>query len=96
MQSHYDTWLSHTEVHEYTKGGNLKPPSHSLICDWVKTSWQAVTPQMIKDSFVSCAITTSVTGSDDHKIHCFKEGQPCAEGKEKLDEEMKKLGESSG
>lgn len=46
---------------------------------------------MIKESFVSCAIAASVSGSDDHKIHCFKEGQPCAEGKEKLDEVQRVL-----
>ena len=95
MQSHYDTWLSHAEVHEYTKGGNLKPPSRSLICDWVKSSWQALSPEMIKESFVFCAMTTSVTGSDNYKILCFKEGQFCAEGKENLDEEMEKLAENS-
>ena len=95
MQRHYDTWLSCPAVHEYTKGGNLKPPSRSLICDWVKSSWEDLPQEAIKKSFVSCAIATSLDGSDDHKIHCFKDGQPCAEGKSSLDEAMQALSASA-
>ena len=46
---------------------------------------------MVKDSFLSCAITTATDGSDDGYIHCFKPGQPCADGKKVLDDETKKL-----
>ena len=42
MRSCYDTWLAHPDCHEYTHGGNLKPPARSLICEWVKSSWQVV------------------------------------------------------
>ena len=31
MRSCYDTWLSEPGCHEYTRGGNLKPPSRSLL-----------------------------------------------------------------
>ena len=44
-----------------------------------------------KKSFLSFAITLSTDGSKDDEIHCFKEGQPCADGKILLSEEMKKL-----
>ncbi len=37
MKNHYDTWLSEPSCHEYTKGGNMKAPSRSLLCNWVKT-----------------------------------------------------------
>ena len=45
---------------------------------------------MAKESFVSCAITTSSDGSDDDKINCFKSGQPCAVGKALLQKETRK------
>ena len=91
MRRHYDTWLSEPSCHEYTKGGNMKAPSRGLLCNWVKTSWDAIPKEVIKKSFLSCAITTSTDGSDDDSIHCFKEGQPCAEGRSLLVEEMTKL-----
>ena len=32
MREYYDTWLSQPAGHEYTRGGNLKPPCRSLLC----------------------------------------------------------------
>ena len=97
MRSCYDTWLSEPGCHEYTRGGNLKPPSRSLLCEWVKLCWEKVPSEMVKESFMSCAITTNTDGSDDHKIHCFKPGQACEAGlhilKEKNDELLRSLDE---
>lgn len=69
----------------------MKPPSCVLICCWIKSSWQVLLQKIINTSFLSYAITTSIDGSDDDQSHCFKEGQPCAEGRSKLDEEMKRI-----
>ena len=91
MRQCYDTWLAEPSVYEYTKGGNMKPPARSLLCDWIKSSWNAVPNEMVRDSFLSCAITTPTSGSKDDRIHCFKPGQPCEAGKAMLVEEMKKL-----
>ena len=91
MRRQYDTWIAEPDCHEFTCGGNMKAPSRSLVCEWVKASWAAVSLEMVKDSFLSCAITTSTNGSDDEKIHCFKQGQPCAAGRALLEEETKKL-----
>lgn len=91
LRSIYDSWLAEPAGHQYTRGGNMKPPPRSLLCEWVKSSWDAVPTEMVKNSFTSCAITTSVDGSDDHKIHCFKEGQPCEEGTSLLREKMEAL-----
>ena len=46
---------------------------------------------MVKESFLSCAITTSTDGSDDHKIHCFKPGLPCEAGRNLLETESQEL-----
>lgn len=56
----YDTWLADPTQHEFTRGGNLKAQSHSLLCEWVKGSWDAVPVDMVENSFASCAITTSL------------------------------------
>ena len=46
---------------------------------------------MVKESFLSCAITTNTDGSDDRNIHCFKSGQPCEAGRSVLEAETQKL-----
>ena len=53
---------------------DLKAPSHSLLCEWVKSTWELVSIEMVKDSFLSCAITTAIDGSDNSNIHCFTPG----------------------
>ena len=47
--------------------------------------------ELVKDSFKSCAITTPLDGSEDKAIHCFKPGQPCAEGKMVLSTKMEEF-----
>ena len=89
----YDEWIAAPIGYEFTRGGNMKPPSRSLLCEWVKASWAAVSVDMVKDSFLSCAITTSLDGKQDDQIHCFKPGQPCAAGREVLAEETKRAQE---
>ena len=94
MRQLYDDWLSDPSQHEYTRGGNMKAPARTLLCEWVKQSWAAVSTDMVKESFVSCAITTSIEGTDDYKIHCFKPDQPCAAGRTLLREETEKARET--
>lgn len=38
LRRYYDLWLSGPACHLYTKGGNLKPPSYTLLCQWVKSA----------------------------------------------------------
>ena len=64
---------------------------HSSICEWVKLSWDTVSEDMVKKSFLSCAITVPTDGSNDSAIHCFKEHHPCAQGKDLFKKRMEKL-----
>ena len=73
----------------------MKAPSLSLLCEWVKSSWEKVPPKIVEESFLSCAITTPIDGSQDDQIHCFKPGQPCADGRQFLAEEMEKTTSST-
>ena len=94
MRQCYDFWLSEPSTHEFTRSGNLKPPSRSLLCQWVKLAWEAIPSETIIKSFLSCAITTAVDGSNDNEIHCFKPGQPCESGRLLLQQEMSQLNDS--
>ena len=89
MRRFYDSWLSDPTGHQFTKGGNLKAPSRSSLCQWVKASWDALPSDTVKKSFSSCAATTATDGSEDENIHCFKPGQLCEEGRSVLAEKMK-------
>ena len=44
---YYDVWLSEPSAHTFTKGGNLKPPACSLLCQWVRSAWEAVPPETV-------------------------------------------------
>ena len=77
LQNSDEVWLSEPTANEFTKGGNLKAPSHALMCQWVESAWDAT--ESVTKSFLSCAITTSTDGSDNREIHCFKPNQPCSE-----------------
>ena len=65
----YDEWLA-SGVHQYTEVGNMKPASRHLVVEWILESWNWLEKYLIKKT----------DGSEDHLIHCFKEGQPCANG----------------
>ena len=60
----------------------MKAPSCELMCERMKLSWDAVSEDMVKKPFLSCAITAPTDDSNDSAIHCFKEHQPCAQGKQ--------------
>ncbi len=87
----YNAWLFDTSQHEFTKAGNMKAPSHSLLCKWVKAAWSSIPIEMIKKSFCTCAITTNPDGNEDEGIHCFKAGQPCEAGRSVVMELMAQL-----
>lgn len=76
----------------------MKAPSRSVLCEWIKLAWDSISTDLITNSFLSCAITTAVDGSNDDDIHCFKATQPCAAGRQLLKDEMEKLiaGEAEG
>lgn len=88
LRSYYDLCLSQPSVHEYTRGGNLKAPSRSLLCQCVKLAWDAVPVETVKKSLTSCAITTPLDGKEDNKIHCFKPNEPCHIGRATLQQDM--------
>ena len=50
MQRYYNEWMNDA-IKELTPSGKIKKPSYSLVTNWVKDSWDAIDPNMIKRSF---------------------------------------------
>ena len=82
----YDNWLSQG-IQEYTTSGNLKSPLRKLMVEWVLESWASLSLDVIKKSFKVFGLNL-VDGSDNHLIHCFKEGQTCENGAQMLKEKL--------
>ena len=61
----------------------------------------AVTPSQVNiaevssgfHSFKSCGLNLNTNGSEDGLIHCFKEGEPCHNGREQLLSQLDVLAE---
>ena len=51
MNELYDQWLSEA-VHQFTEGGNMKPPSREKIIEWVLDAWSQPSKENIK--FLKC------------------------------------------
>ena len=58
-------------IKELTPSGKIKKPSYSLVANWVKDSWDAIDPNMIKRSFKCCGISNNTNGSEDGLIFDF-------------------------
>ena len=84
----YDEWLAAKGLNEVTDCGNLKAPPRRDVVQWILKSWEKLTKEMIRDSFVSCAVTCATDGSQDDDITCFKAGKPCQEGRKMLKEQF--------
>ena len=70
----YDDWLANKGLNEETACGNLKAPPRREVVLWILAAWESLSKDMIRDSFVSCAITCATDGSQDDEITCLKEG----------------------
>ena len=54
-------------------------------------SWNRLEKNLLIKSFKSCGLNLKTDGSEEHLIHCFKEGQPCANGLDMLKEQQNLL-----
>ena len=52
-----------------------------------------ISKEIIVNSFKVCTLNIAVDGSEDSKIHCFKEGETCEAGAEKLKMQLSVLDE---
>ena len=70
----YEKWTQEcgSSSQNLTHAGNPRPPSKLLMCTWIVTAWNALSPELIKRSFKICGLTNDLNGSDDHDIHALK------------------------
>ncbi|CAG8729059.1 16548_t:CDS:1, partial [Rhizophagus irregularis] len=54
---------------DVTEEGNLKKARISEICGWVKRSWNAISDQIIFNSFKKCSISNLLDGSEDNMVY---------------------------
>ncbi|KAL2102513.1 hypothetical protein ACEWY4_001681 [Coilia grayii] len=84
LHESYDRLMAGDADKTYTTGGYTRAPARRLLVAWVLKAWDELNTELVKKSFKVCGLTVAPVGSEDHFIHCFKEGEPCAAGKEML------------
>lgn len=63
-------WMEYisSDQKEFTKGGNLKRPSLSLVTSWVKSAWNEIPTEMVKKSFLKTGISNKLDGTEDDNL----------------------------
>ncbi|KAL7382466.1 hypothetical protein ABVT39_022965 [Epinephelus coioides] len=79
LHESYDSWMAGDADKTYTAGGNMRAPARRLLVAWVLKAWEELDTEVVKK-----ILQVASDGSEDHLIHCFKEGEPCAAGREML------------
>jgi hypothetical protein len=67
VRTKWMTWMASDEK-EFTKGGNLKKPSISLVTSWVKSAWDELPAEMVAKSFLKTGISNKMDGTEDDKL----------------------------
>ena len=80
LTEEFDNFMEFGEK-TYTKGGNVRAMSMMQMCDAVVRSWEKITPEIIKKSFIVCGQVPDPKASE---IISFKEGKICHGGLARL------------
>ena len=51
--------------HTFTPAGRIRKPDLRQICQWILESWSAISPDIIKCSFLKCCITNALDSTED-------------------------------
>jgi len=75
MREEWIKWML-IPTKETTPTGRVKRPSISQVCQWVKTSWDAVEKGIVIKSFKKCGISNNLDGTEDEMLYekCGSEG----------------------
>ena len=84
----YDDWMGTVGIHSETAAGNLRAPPRKTVIHCILQSWADISTDLIEKSFPCCGLNLPVDGSDDNKIICFRDGEPCAKGKDMLKSQL--------
>jgi hypothetical protein len=67
----YETWMSDISNHQYTKGGNLKTPSRSIVCEWIRSAWSDIPQLNFFLNFQVC-ISFHLFKNEKHPLEAFE------------------------
>ncbi|KAM3915673.1 pogo transposable element with KRAB domain [Leptodactylus fuscus] len=68
MREEWNKWMA-AGNHDLTPTGRMKRPTITQVCEWVKTSWQAVKDETVVSSFKKCGISNALDGSEDDALY---------------------------
>ena len=51
LRQQWENWMLNNAVHTFTPGGKMRHASLVEVCQWVITSWEAVTAECIQNGF---------------------------------------------
>ena len=68
MRDEWTKWIE-APTHHVTLTGRVKRPSISIVCEWVKNSWQWVKSETTVKSFKKCGISNALDGSEDDILY---------------------------
>ena len=77
-------WIGTVGIHSETAAGNLRASPRKTVINWILQSLADISTDLIKKSFPCCGLNLPVDGSNEDKIICFRDGEPCAKGKDTL------------
>jgi hypothetical protein len=63
----YEDWLINGN-HTLTKGGNLRKPTVTNLCQWILQAWEDLNPNTIIRGFKKCSISNSLDGTEDDML----------------------------
>ena len=82
----HNSWMSDGNLPMTRTGANIAPPSSRVYLQWIYEAWSAISTEVIKHSFIACGITTASDGTEDDRIHAFKQDGPIPLGFTELKE----------
>lgn len=66
LRSSWSQWMD--GPHDFTPGGNIRPPRRQDVIDWVSAAWAAVDAESIKRSFLRAGISNALDGSEEELL----------------------------
>lgn len=63
----YTEWLLAGQ-HALTPTGKIKKPCVSLLCSWIMTAWNSISPESIVKGFKKCCLSNAMDGTEDDAL----------------------------
>ena len=57
-QQKWQNWLINEEK-SFTPAGNIRSPGYAQVINWISEIWDQLSPEIVRDSFDRCEITSS-------------------------------------